>query len=641
MGNHRDRRQARRPWLLLVAASMGLLLLVYLAPGASAMHELEFQLDGNTVDDSTAAQDFDWQTFFEGQGGIPANDITRKITLPNAGTPGFTSSGASADYALPDTSTYATGSKDTLSISPGWQCKKSNNVGDKVDILNAYSTAYTDPVSGDQFLYFGIETSSPNGNNNVAVWFLRDGSVGCSTTAGGNQAFVGNHMAGDLLLVSAFTNGGTQANVAAYVWQGDDNTGSLNPNPVATGGLCPGPADPHPSPSGVTQTACATVNQGSIQTGWKSPDKTGGDLDALEFFEGGINLTDSGFTDACFARFLANTRSSQELTATLFDFTTGELALCAPSTSLSVSPSGPTIHTGDSVTITISETNDGINPLLAPTPGNANNGGFITVDPSTTCTPTHVLGSDSDGLPSDSTHNVGDADNDGVLDIGETWSFTCTFSPTATTTVKFLGHGILDKGGGIKEDVTSVFSGSCTNVPGTTTTVGRFCDADELKSVTVTVLAPSTILTKTASITVTYRYTEFNDGNAELTKPVGGWVTDDKCSPVNEVTKTVTIDGQQVTRNTGDTDNDNELDPGETFVFTCTTTATTQGTNVDVTNRAVGHGIDGLSFDVTFCPDLGNVPASTICDNQEVDDVRVRVDHLAPPSPTPSPTPSP
>ena len=71
--------------------------------------------------------------------------------------------------------------------------------------MNAYAAAYTAP-NGDEILYFGLEKNANEGNNNVGFWFLQD-EVGCAA-ASGNNAFVGDHTDGDLLIVSAFTNGG-------------------------------------------------------------------------------------------------------------------------------------------------------------------------------------------------------------------------------------------------------------------------------------------------------------------------------------------------------------------------------------------------------------------------------------------------
>ena len=128
----------------------------------SAVHNLAFQLDtgaagANTADDTAADPPIDWEDLFQGPG-----DISPKVTLPNAAFPGFTASGGRADYALPDFTTYATGSKDTLPISPGgsggWQCSKSQNVGDKVDIVNSYATAYINPANNHLILYYGVES---------------------------------------------------------------------------------------------------------------------------------------------------------------------------------------------------------------------------------------------------------------------------------------------------------------------------------------------------------------------------------------------------------------------------------------------------------------------------------------------------
>ena len=51
-----------------------------------------------------------------------------------------------------------------------------------------------------------------------------------------------------------------------------------------------------------------------------------------DFFEGGINLTEAfeGISEvpSCFSTFIADTRSSPSLTATLFDFARGQLGGC-------------------------------------------------------------------------------------------------------------------------------------------------------------------------------------------------------------------------------------------------------------------------------------------------------------------------
>ena len=515
-----------------VLALLGLFVGMFMAPfGARAVHDLGFELDGDTA---AASGTFDWESFFDAAGG----NKTRPAD--------YRAAGFNADYALPDLSTFTTGSKDTLHIgayngeAAGWQCTKSNNVGDKVDIVNAYAAAYVHPTTDELVLYFGVEKSSPNGDSSIGVWFLKDPNVGCKPKGNGGTSFTGQHQDGDIFVVSEFTNGGGTASVKAYKWQGGAG-GSLGTTPVAEGGLCPaaGNADP------TGQRACATVNRTPLNTPWASPDKNGGDLDALEFFEGGVNLG-SRQAAGCFASYLANTRSSQSLTATIFDYDQGSLPVCRPSTALSSSASASMIHKGKSAVLTFSELNDGDVGLTNVK---------VTTDYSG-CTPAY---------------SSGDVANTGTLDPGETWKFTCTISPTATVTVTADGHGI-------------DFLGNDITYP---------AYPAERSSVKVTVIDPKTVLTKTASASITYNYSEANTGDVALDPPTAGdrnsVVTDDKCSPVTYVS--------------GDGDNDKVLDAGETWKFTCTATLagpTGATGSTSVTNVATGDGIDPLGTHITY-----------------------------------------
>jgi hypothetical protein len=421
----------RRRTLFGVVVSIALLA-VFAVPNALAVHNLAFELDGNTAVDATTPPPYDWESFFQG----PA-DITEK---PGPLPAGFSALGAKVDYALPDHSTYATGSKDTLSVSPGWQCKKSNNVGDKTDILNAYSAAYTNPDNGHLILYFGVELAAPNGDANVGMWFLQN-EVDCDASGGGNVGFTGDHKDGDVFVVSSFTNGGSQANVTAYEWVGDDNTGGIGASTVG-GALCGTPGDP--------DIVCAITNEAPVNTPWNSPDKDGGDLNPTEFFEGGIDLTAAFGTGSstCFARFLGNTRSSQSLTATIFDFAGGELEVCRPSTVLTKTASA-------SVTYTYRETNDGNTPLHD-----------VVV---------------TDDKCSSPTYQSGDANNNTILDPGETWVYTCTTTisgPTPST-------GVTNTANGRGTDPANRVVRACDSgeVSGPT----LICDQDERDSVTVTI----------------------------------------------------------------------------------------------------------------------------------------------------------
>src|SRR5439155_9225181 len=209
--------RSRRRRFLLVPIVLVAAIALPLAGIAQAVHDLTFELDGNQAVDTPGR--FDWTSFFNAAGQpSPA--------LPDASRPGFTNSGFSKDfsrnadgsYSTADHTTFATGSKDTLSITPGWQCSFANNVNDKIDILNAYAVAYTNPANGHEILYFGLERFSNSGDANVGFWFLQD-NVNC-VSPGGSTAFTGNHVDGDLLIVSAFTNGGVVSTIDVYRWNG-------------------------------------------------------------------------------------------------------------------------------------------------------------------------------------------------------------------------------------------------------------------------------------------------------------------------------------------------------------------------------------------------------------------------------------
>jgi uncharacterized repeat protein (TIGR01451 family) len=92
--------------------------------------------------------------------------------------------------------------------------------------------------------------------------------------------------------------------------------------------------------------------------------------------------------------------------------------------------------------------------------------------------------------------------------------------------------------------------------------------AEVVKTLGTAITAPWTELTAVASpstgeapLEVTFTYAEKNTGNSPIN---GVTMTDDVCAPITFVS--------------GDTDNDQVLDVGETWTLTCTTTLTTPGT---------------------------------------------------------------
>jgi hypothetical protein len=340
-GSKRRRRFLIVP--ILVIAALALLLV----GSAQAVHDEAFQLDGDVTASTTTnfgghTQSSDWDTFFDASG----NSIF--TSFPDPAVPGFTASGFDRDFVLNgngsynngDNTTYTQGSKDIDNVA-NWVCTSANNVTNKGDIQNSYAVAYTDPVSGHQFLYFALERNFNQGDANVAFWFLQDGTANCSA-ANGTTNWTGNHSDGDLFVVSAFTKGGVVSTINAYRWNGGAG-GSLGTTPVASGGDCTATSPPAP----LGDPACATSNKQTITTPWLTNNNgkdngTGHSLLTSEFFEGGVDLTQSGLSDKCFNTFVADTRSSQQLNATLYDFARGSLGECKSSTTTTPTPGAGT-----------------------------------------------------------------------------------------------------------------------------------------------------------------------------------------------------------------------------------------------------------------------------------------------------------
>ncbi|MCI0582591.1 MAG: hypothetical protein L0227_06795 [Chloroflexi bacterium] len=331
------KRKGRR-WLTALATLAVITGSLYLSGVALAVHDETFQLDGDVIASTTtnaggSTQTVDWDSIFTSAGAPVAS-------LPSgyedaAFTKDFLNTGST--FITSDTTTFATGSKDTLPIAD-WQCNFDNNVNSKIDVMNAYTVAYNAP-NGDEIIYFALERNTNTGDANVAFWFLQD-EVGCSS-AGGAVDFTGGHTDGDVLVVSEFSNGGDVSTINVYRWDGDDATGSLNPNPIGDGVDC---RDAVVLPG---DDACAAANTANITTPWLTAhfgkNGVGHTLETSEFFEGGINLTDLDLGGKCFNSFLGDTRSSTSLTATLFDYAGGTVGACTSTTVTTPSISSTTI----------------------------------------------------------------------------------------------------------------------------------------------------------------------------------------------------------------------------------------------------------------------------------------------------------
>jgi hypothetical protein len=245
------------------------------------------------------------------------------------------------------------GSKDPLPIS-GWGWK--NNVGglpDKDNLLHAMTARYG--ASATAHIYFAADRFDNSGDSQIGFWFFNS-KVGLNADgsfSGVHKAGVVPHdpnNAGDVLILSDFTQGGTQPTIRIYEYVGSGGSdGALN----LLGGNA---TDVRDCATVSTDDFCASVNPKDGATApWLFKNKSGQTTFGHgEFYEGGLNLTSLGLQNECFSSFLAETRSSQSTTATLKDFVSGPFQDC--STSLVTTPSlgqngSASISTAGSVTV--------------------------------------------------------------------------------------------------------------------------------------------------------------------------------------------------------------------------------------------------------------------------------------------------
>jgi len=168
-------------------------------------------------------------------------------------------------------------------------------------------------------------------------------------------------------------------------------------------------------------------------------------------------------------------------------------------------------------------------------------------------------------------NNVGDLDDDGLLDpaTAESWQFTCTRTITRGLTqspINIINRAVAT---GTDPEGTSVTS---TQVQDDVDVIVPAIMID--KQVSSGALGPADSLTivrptPTTLVPATYTYEVTADGNTALsiTAP-----TDDQCAPVDAV-----LAGAN---NVGDTDTDGLLDVGEAWQYTCDASLTDTTTNV-------------------------------------------------------------
>jgi len=294
------------------------------------------------------SQTDDWANVFTGGAGLHAVATTGIVTdVTNSTTDDIFTGG---------------GSKDTLGLQSGpWLWKNGKPQG-KDDIAHAYAAAYTLP-NGHTAIYFGMDRFDNAGDATAGFWFFQDSTVGLGgAKSGGGTHFTGQHMDGDLLIVSDFSIGGAVSTIEVFKWVGSDATGSLVAEEALTSNAT---CDPITGSSSL----CSIVNSIPVPTGgWGFLNKRGGTtFDTGEFLEGGIDLESIfGANVPCFTTFMAETRSSTSPTATLSDFSPPvSFPLCGLHVTKSCNGPGQVSPDGTSVAYSWTATvfNDGVGSL--------------------------------------------------------------------------------------------------------------------------------------------------------------------------------------------------------------------------------------------------------------------------------------
>ena len=200
--NARTRRSLTLLWTALFLFSLALqsVQLAAPAPTLAAHNEDIFELDANAVDDPANEPDDDW------------NSLNHALDTFFAG--------AATETSANDT-TYFTGggSKDENDV-PDWAITD-NSVPDKDELLDAYAAVYE--KDGDTWVYFGADRFDNDGTAQIGFWFFQD-TIGIS-----NGDFTGEHVDGDVLILSEYTNGGVVSLICAYTWDGSGGGDNVSP----------------------------------------------------------------------------------------------------------------------------------------------------------------------------------------------------------------------------------------------------------------------------------------------------------------------------------------------------------------------------------------------------------------------------
>ena len=321
-----------------------------------------FEMDGNAT--TTASDDWD-----EVCHQVLGNDCSTTNNTNGATAVSWTSDNLLDGTPSSNASIFTGGgSKDGIDINQ-WAWKDgAGGLPDKANLLHSFAARYSLAPSATcpagtaatcEVLFFGNDRFDNSGDAVQAFWFFQN-EIGLGTNAvGGGTGFTGVHRAGDLLVISEFSNGGSVSTIVIYVWD-PTVSGNLKLLASSTAANC--------GQTSAAASFCGIVNPNNGDASpWPFTDKSGNSTFLQgEFFEGGVNLSLLGLADRCFASVASETRTSTSPTSVLKDFVLGGFGRCgssltttpqpqptAPATTLSIG-SAAAVSVQDSANLTVS-----------------------------------------------------------------------------------------------------------------------------------------------------------------------------------------------------------------------------------------------------------------------------------------------
>ncbi len=588
-----------------------------------------------------------------GGGGLPAAGLITETSPLPSGVPAGADVKCTPDIVLgaTDDLSYHTGSdKDFQDISdpadPGatdvWRCVDSANATSKADLLNAGFVLATGG-DGHQLFYAMAERDSEHGDVFDGFWIVQedisvDGDpIDCSASSTNCPApqppckFSGVHECGDVLILFNYESGGRVGTSAALQWQRAIPTGGTTPVDLLgcngvddgaagfgfpdTGDDCEKPEGPgiashaplclitlagndcRVEATGATGNFCGRVNAETtcqpvpkttgcdglilgpdcFTTPWEPNDGScpAGGAAPPTFAETGIDLTAFDIGIPCVGAFIAESRSSSSVDATLKDFA------LAPTGVQCTSSVETEIHAGSNADPT---PHDVLTDCTGNTPPSCGPTGTVragdTVHDSASLTLAGGAGT-ADGTLTFTLYDNSTCDGN-VIGTPE----DVTVSQAVGTTIDYESADFITQAGmtGISYKVS--YTGDADlQIPGS----DSICEP-------LRIINPSENLFKFATVatTASYTYRKSNTGDADLFSVT---VVDDTCSPL--------------ARGSDDPGNDdNVLNPGETWVFTCSMAIT-----ADTTNTATGNSQDELGNAVGPEEDTVTITAPVVTEN--------------------------